>query len=350
MLDTMKLYLQEWRILPNASLTINAGNINYATGEAHQTHLFTDTTGRDVLGAYASYNADKLNFSIKPKAGNVYAHVTFSAPKRVSDDNYSPIKESQFNEVLEGVESELAENGIETNIQEARLSRIDTFKNIQTNEETMSYARLFGLLNANRAKDKSTHGATTWLMKNNSTQYCIYDKLEEMENTGHETNGLPKTLRFEHRCMKPAKVKGFFNNVTTVEELKRYGWGALCERTIKAWTDNFFKYSVDEVEYIPQSQIVNELSFFRMKYGSRFFSQYLKAYGAYHLAGASGGVDVVTSALEYMGYERLKIYRAKRDMRKAILDIEGAREEVGTSVTLAELYGELKYKMEKIEA
>ena len=350
MVDTLKLILEDWKVRHSASLTLNAGNVDYKTGEEIQTLLFTDTSGHDALGAYAHYNSDKLNLTIKPIAGHVKAFASFSAPKRVSDDNYSPIRECQFSEVFESVEDELSENGIETDITKAKLSRVDTFKNILTDEETLSYSRLFGLLDANRAKDKSTHGATTWLMRNNSTEYCIYDKLEEMRNSGHSINGLERTLRFEHRSKTAASVKSFFKNVTTVEDLQKFGWNALQERNIKAWTDNFFKYDVDEIEFLAESQVRNELEFFQAKYGKRFFSMYLKAYGAYFLASSSGGVEVIKKALENMDIEdkRKKIYRAERELKDSLLLVESLKLDSNSPKTLAELYSELKYKMEHV--
>jgi len=353
MIDTLKLTLQNWRVRSGASLQVNTGNMDFQTGEMKQTLLFQDTSGRETLGSYAHYIGDRLNLTIKPIAGQVHAFASFSAPKRLSDDNYSPIKESQFSEVFESVESELAENGIETDIKKAKLSRVDTFKNILTDEETLSYSRLFGLLEANRAKDRSTHGATTWLMRNDSTEYCIYDKIEEMRNAGLSTSGLEKTLRFEHRCKDTSKVKRFFNmEKTTVEELKRYGWNALQERNIKAWTDNFFKYEIDDIELLAESQIRSELEFFQAKYGKFFFSKYLKAYGAFFLASSSGGVEVIKRALENMDIEdkRKKIYRAERELKDALLLVESLKLDSTSPKTLGELYSELKYKMEKVEA
>ena len=350
MIDTLKLTLQDWHISPGATLKVNTGNMDFQTGEVKQTHLFTDSSGHEVHGSYAHYNSENLNLSIKPLAGKVFAFTTFSAPKRISEDNYSPIKESQFSEVFESVEQELHENGINTHIQEAKLSRVDTFKNILTDEETLSYSRLFGLLQANRAKNKNTYGVTGWLMRNNSTEYCIYDKLEEMRNSGHLTEGLEKTLRFEHRCKTAAKVKGFYKNVTTVTDLKAYGWSALRDRTIKAWTDNFFKYEIEDFEIIVESQIRNEMQFFQEKYGRSFFSKYLKAYGAYFLASSLGGVEIVKKALQNMDMGRKKVYRAERDLTNTLVEIQSLRNDSKSPQTLGELYSELKYKMEKVEA
>jgi len=353
MLDTMKLTLQEWKVSSGATLQVNTGNMDFQTGELKQTLLFTDTTGREVNGAYAHYVGECLNLTIKPIAGVARAFVSFSAPKRVGDNNYSPIREDQFDQVFESVENELHLNGVDTDIKRAKLSRVDTFKNILTDEETLTYSRLFSLLEANRAKDRSTHGATTWLMRNNSTDYVIYDKLEEMRASGSDTTGLEKTLRFEHRCKDTEKVKRFYKmSATTVEELKRYGWSALQDRTIRAWRENFFKYEIDQIELLAESAIRRELELFQVKFGRSFFSKYLKAYGAYFLASSSGGVEVVKKALENLNIEdkRKKIYRAERELKQALLLVESLKLDSNSPKTLGELYAELKYKMEQVEA
>jgi len=350
MLDTMHLTLQDWKIKRGAKLTINTGSLDFQSGEVRQSLLFVDDSGYETLGARAHYNAEKLNFTIKPYAGEVHAFVNFSAPKRVGDDNYSPIEEKQLSEVFESVENELLENGIETHINKARLSRVDTFRNILTDEETLCYSRLFGLLNANRANNKQTYGVTGWLMRDKaSTQYCIYDKLEEMKNSGVSTSGLEKTLRFEHRCLTSSKVKNFFKmEKTTVEELKLYGWHALVERNIKAWTDNFFKYELKDFEVIVESALRNEMQFFQAKYGKFFFSKYLRAYGAYFLASSSGGVEVVKRALENLDCDRMKVYRAEKELKEALLTVESLKLDSTSPKTLGELYSELKYKMETV--
>jgi len=345
MIDTVKIGLDRFEVSPGAELIINAGNLDYSTGAIKQTHLFTDLKGREIHGAYAHYNSDNLNLTIKPIGGHINAFVTFSAPKRLSDDNYNPITEKQMEFAFESVQDELNIHGIKTNIQDAKFSRIDTFKNILTNEETVSYARLFGLLSANRTKDRATHGATTWSFRNNSTEYCIYDKIEEMRNTGHLTEDMPKTLRFEHRCKKASKVKSFYKNVVRVSDLKNYGWDALIERNKKAWVDNFFKYDLDQIDYLVESEVRRELEIFKSKYGKYFFSKYLKAYGAYYLASVGAGIEIIKSALENMDYGRKKIYRAERELKEAVLLVESVKQDHNSNKTIGELYAELKTKM-----
>lgn len=353
MLDTLHLTLKDWKVRAGAKLQVNTGNMDFQTGEVKQSLLFKDNTGRETFGSRAHNNTEKLNFTIRPYANEVMAFVNFSAPKRLNENNYYPIKEDQLPEVFESVENELYESGIETHIDKAKLSRVDTFKNILTDQETECYSRLFGLLQANRARNKSTYGVNGWLMRDKaSTQYCIYDKLEEMRHAGLSTLGLEKTLRFEHRCLTSSKVQNFFKfaNETSVEELKKYGWNALQERNVRAWTDNFFKYEIADFEIIVESTLRNEMQYFHTKYGRMFFSKYLKAYGAFFLASSSGGVEVIKRALQNMNIEekRKKIYRAERELREALILVESLKLDSTSPKTIGELYAELKYKMEKV--
>lgn len=91
------------------------------------------------------------------------------------------------------------------------------------------------------------------------------------------------------------------------------------------------------------------MQFFQAKYGKFFFSKYLKAYGAFHLASSCGGIEVIKKALENMDIEdkRKKIYRAERELKDALL-VESLKLDSTSPKTLGELYSELKYKMEKV--
>jgi hypothetical protein len=348
MLDTIHLQLGSINIRSNADLIVTPGNINLANGEITETELFQDNNGRIYKGARAKRNAERLNVTIKPYGGTVHAYANFSVPKRINANNYSPIKASDLSNAFESVETELAEAGIETDISEAKVTRLDTFRNILTDEETVTYSRLFGLLNASRTTDKSIFGGTTWLMKNTVAQYCIYDKREEMKFHNESVEALPKTLRFEHRCLGSNKVNSFLDRkLTTVQDIKNYGWKALQDKSTTTWLDNFFKYEVPEVEIMAESQVRTEMQYFQANYGVRWLDKFLKAYGAFHLATSAGGIGVIEKALDNMEVDRMKKHRTKKILAEAKLLMESLRLDETSPKTLGELYAELKYKMMK---
>jgi len=348
MLDTIHLQLDNFQVRNNSDLTIVPGNIKMATGETNETPLFQDEKGKEWMGAKAYLNASRLNFTIKPIGGSVRAYVNFSAPKRINANNYSPIEASQLSQVFESVETELAEAGIETDLNNANFTRLDTFKNVNADEETRTYERLFGLLGASRTNDKVVYGTTTWLYKNESAQFCIYDKLEEMKHHNESVETLPNTLRFEHRCIKTPKVNAFLGlKRSTVTDMKKYGWNNLQQKAIQVWKDNYFRYEIAEVEILAESQVRTDMQYFQANFGRLWFDKYLKAYGAFHLATSAGGIGVIEKALDNLSVNRMKKNRSKRTLKEAILLMESLRTDSKSPKTLSELYAELKYKVEK---
>lgn len=348
MLDTIHLQLNGFTVRNNADLTVQPGKIAMATGEVQEVELFRDSTGKAWYGAKAYRNAERLNCTINYSGGAIRAYANFSVPKRINANNYSPIKDTELEQAFESVETELAEAGIATDISQAKLTRLDTFRNIETDEETASYGRLFGLLQANRTTNRSTFGTTTWLMNNTVAQYCIYDKVEEMRFHNEPVDQLPNTLRFEHRCLGTKKVNSFLNlETTTVQAIKKYGWNALQEKSRSTWMENFFKYEIPEIEIMAESQIRTEMQFFQATYGIRWLDRYLSAYGAFHLATSAGGIDVIEKALDNLETDRMKIYRTKKKLSEAKLLMESLRLDGTSPKTLGELYAELRYKMLK---
>jgi hypothetical protein len=344
MLDTLKIRLNNWQVKDGANITIKRGSMDYQSGEIKDQLLFRDSNGKDIRGSSAYINTEKINLDIKPLMNNVYAFVQFSLPKQLHETNYQPARECELIESLQHVENELFENGIETKIDQANISRLDINKDIQISESVMSYARVFEVLSANRAKNRKTYGVNGWLFSNNRLEYCIYDKLEEMKKNNQSITGLPETLRFEHRCLTGAKVKEFYN-FTTIEELKRVGFVALEEKQKQTWKENFFKYEVEELECIVESTIRLQLQYFQAKHGRQYFQRYLQWQGAYLLATSYAGTDIVLKALKNMESNRMKLNRAEKELKESLIIAGEILPEPINRKTLASLYIELKEKV-----
>jgi len=344
MIDTLWMRLEDVKIMPGAKIEFEGGKTNFETGEVKQVLLFEDVTGKQAFGKTAYCNAETYCLDIKPLYGGIGFILRLSVPKQIHENNYSPILEGEFSQVLQKVEQGLSDNGIKTRLEKAKVTRLDCFKNTLPSEPIPCYSRVFSLLNANYAKDKTTYGVDGWLMKNSRQQFCIYNKLEEMKKNKEVTKGLPETLRFEHRVLKADKVQSFYN-FTTIEELKAKGWQALIDKQKETWRDDFFKYSPEEIEIRAESQLRTEMEYFQAKYGNRFFSKYLKVIGAQALMQQAGGFEVVKKALENMACNRMRVWRAEKELTEALFEIENLKVEPITLKTLGSLYIELKEKV-----
>jgi len=341
MVDTITLDLQNYEVRDRRNFVVQPAKRNAETGEVigAEPVLFGD-----VVGSNAFVNTGKETVDIKPcRDGNVHAFMRFSVPKQVAEDNYQELNYSDFLNALEHAEGKLEEIGIKAKLDEAKIVRLDLFKNIYPDEPVMCYAKVFELLKANYVKDRRTYGVGGWLMTNSQQEYCIYDKLEEMKNeASRDLSSLPETMRFEHRSLRANKVKSFYK-FSTIEGLKRFGWEALYEKRRDTWKRNFFKYEVAEVETLAVSQLVMELQYFQAK-GGNWFDNYLRFLGATYLCKV-GSIEVVKRALEQLGCDRMKIYRAERSLREGRLEVESLKPEEVSTRTLGSLYNELKQKV-----
>jgi hypothetical protein len=347
MLDTVKLSLEEYSISSDSSLTIQPGTYMAGTGEViTEFPLFTDKSGRAFRGSKAYLNTEKLNLTLQPfsrgGAKGTACFVSFSIPKLHYGNNFYSVGEGGSRAVLKSVEKELKENGITTNIEQAHISRADTFKNIQAEEPFSSYFSLFTLLRARRAQQRSY--GTTYLVHNKQQQFCIYDKLVEMESRKIDTKGFPaRTIRFEHRLLnkrKVAKVYGF----SQVGELFKGGYEVVRNNQVEEWRKSLFSHEVEEVSILAANQLENEMRYFQERHSRNWFSQFLKVYGAYSLV-EGAGLEVVKTALHNLESERTKVWRAERLLLDMKREVDMLRVESGSSKTQAELYNELKAKV-----
>src|SRR5690606_7364144 len=103
------------------------------------------TPSNVFYGSKAYLNSDNWNLTLKPlPAGNraVGAFLQLSIPKNYYGSNFYSVGEQGTKAVLSKVQEELKEKGINTPLNEADISRADTFKNIEPEEPFSSYYSL----------------------------------------------------------------------------------------------------------------------------------------------------------------------------------------------------------------
>ena len=350
MLDTVKLCLNDWEIKAGANLLIQPSPLNYGTGELTSYFpLWKNENGEMEMGSKAYLNGKNLNVDIKPyPQGGVQCFVHFSIPKIHNGENYYSVGKEGTQAVLKQVEGELKEAGIKTNIEEASLSRIDTFQNVITEEPFFSYSPLFSLLQASR-KVRRDYGST-FLWSNTQQELCVYDKIAEMENRKLETSHYPaQTMRFEYRLLNKKKIEkamGF----SKVKELPSH-WGDFKETFKKAWEKDIFKMEVSEVEILASKQVRLLLEHFRNENERNYIDSLFDFYGAYTL-GRDYGVTPLKIAIRELEQEnktdretiKKKIQRAGKKLEEAQKQMELLKGE-SEGKTLASLYRELQGKV-----
>jgi len=343
MLDTLKLMLNDYEISPESSLRVQPGSYEIGTGEKLEFPLFQNENGV-YYGSKAYLNSKSWNLTLRHLPGGMRAtgaFLQFSVPKNHYGNNYFSTGEHGTQAVFEKVEKELRESGINTNLLQADLSRVDTFKNIEPEEPFENYSGLFKLLNAKRTV-KREYG-TTFLLSNTQQEFCIYDKLAEMRMRNEETSEFPETMRFEHRALNKQKVSSLYG-FSKAQELFKGGYQVIREKQRENWLNSLFSFSVEQVLLFGSRQLENEMKLFKEKYSRNWFQNFLKAYGAYYLAQVAG-VEIVKLALESLETERTKVWRTVQLLEEAQRELELIKQEENSRKTLGELYEELKEKV-----
>lgn len=197
------------------------------------------------------------------------------------------------------------------------------------------------MLNARRAVKRSY--GTTFLVSNTQQEFCVYDKLAERELHKLSNEGLPETMRFEHRLLNKQKLSSVYG-FAQVADLFKGGYAIIRDKRKESWRESLFKYSVEEVVQLGSHELAQEMQYFEQAHGLRWFQFFLRSYGAFHLA-QFAGVEVVQRALEYMEAERTKVWRMRKILEEAERELLFYKKEQASKKTYAVLYEELREKV-----
>ncbi len=347
-LDTVHLHLTDYSITPEAVLELHPSAYVVGTGEKISDFpLYTNTEGKEFRGAKAKLNVpDKFQLTLKPfsRGGRVGTNcfVNFSVPRVHYGNNFYSVGEEGSQAVFKTIEKELWKSGIHTDLNSAEICRVDTFKNIEPEEEFSAYAPLFRLLKMRKGVDRVY--PESFLAVNGYQQFSIYDKIAEMKHRKVEVSHFPAmAMRFEHRCMKKVKVKAVYG-FTSVKDLFSGGYEAVKKQQVPQWKKSLFYHSPEEVIHIGAGQLQAEMQIFKDRYDKKWFEWFLKSYGAYHLAQVAG-IEVVKLALQNFETDRMKVWRAEQTLLRAKREIEMMKQVEGKDKTLGTLYMELKEKV-----
>jgi len=343
MIDTLKVMLNEYEITDDSEVRIQPASYELGTGSKVEYPLFQTPSHGSHYGSKAYLNADNWNLTLKPLAGGraTGAFLQLSVPKNYYGNNFYSVGEQGTEAVLSKVEGELKERGVHTNLKEADISRVDTFKNIEPEEPFSCYYSLFSLLKARKAIQRGY--GTTFLLSNTQQEFCVYDKLAEMRERQLETGNLPPTMRFEHRLLNKQKVQSVYG-LSRVEDIFRGGYQVIREKQVESWKNSLFNFTAEEVVLLGSRQLEQEMRVFKEKFPSNWFSKFLKAYGAYYLA-SYAGKEVVIEALQAFEADRMKLWRAVQVFEEAEKELLVLKQEEGSSKTLGVLYEELRRKV-----
>jgi hypothetical protein len=277
MIDTLKLKLQDYVIDKSVKLILEPSPIEYETQKELNSHILYRDAIHTISGKKAYINTSLYNIDLQQsKNGSPALYLQTSIPKVINGKNYSPTALNELQTAFKKIEKDLKGIGIITNIYDAKLSRIDLFKNVPTKEPFASYRPVFETLSMNRMS-KRDYG-TAFLFYNTYAEMNIYDKLVEMQKRNESIDGLPNTARTELRLLKARKIQNSLDMITPSDLQK--GFEYLPEFYNSYLATNIFKYGdIKENENVLSSDCIDNLLNESMKDGRLSISKLMKLSG-----------------------------------------------------------------------
>lgn len=345
MLDTLQVSLAGWRVRDRNKLRLQPAPIDLESGErVGEVALWRSEGDGLVEGAKAYYNDDELNLSIQSLNRRPFCFVKVSVPKVLRGSNYHGVSVDETRRALELVGERLHSIGVESNLDEAQLTRVDLFKNVVTENSFGSYRPLFSLLSGRRMQSRDF--GETFLWMNSARELTCYDKIQELTLQKKSTEGLPSNVvRFESRLKQHRVIEKV--GLSTVGDLVR-DYGRLPKIYNEAWESGLFSFDVPDIERLSENRLLNELMMYRRVAGRFWLQRYLEDVGTVSLLERVGGPEVLRRVVASMYGDRevarvqtwrlLKRVESARRRRLPTIELYDRR-------TLGDYYTELKTKL-----
>jgi hypothetical protein len=342
MLDTIKIRLCDFDVSTGADLTVVNPTTDFATGECSASYPLFRADSVAVRGSKAFHNGDDFNLTIqnvaKHNPESVECFVQFSAPKVVNGDNFNLSDGVTTVKAFKAIEHRLNDIGIKTNVTNAFISRLDTAKNIETDEPTANYFEVLAMLQGKRMA-KRDYG-TTYLWGNKSHEICAYDKLAEMAARKVSTDNIAQTLRLEWRLLKAAKFQAATGMRTVKDVLSDYQHIEKCYRD--SMGKQLFSATVPEFERLRASDIERQMKLFQERGGNSWWRDWVMASA---LKGMLPDFDTIVNAAIKVSTNRMQTHRIRKDLQAARMDALALIEsENPDRQNLSQLYSELQAK------
>lgn len=320
--DTVRFQLQDYRIDKNANIVIRPGLINYATGEQKQDVLYRDQD-HTIEGADAIRNTGKYNWTLNGKG----CFLSCSIPKIHHGVNDKPVDRDQVKSVVSFLQTDLKENGIHTDIETSRLSRVDLVKQDRFRYLFTEYSPVFSMLNGKK-QFKRTYGDTI-TFGNRQRECCIYDKGRQVQEMDGMKDVTPTNqVRAELRLLFHRTVTRTLEMDTTRDLVTNY------DQVTDIYNREIRKYLTIPSDQVngPGSQYVlfpgdpeQEMNYVKELNGGRFgmkeATMYMTGKFMLYLANGmtvDGFIDLVVRVSDYKNKRELRT-RLRRYTKRVLL-------------------------------
>lgn len=347
-IDTLKFYLSDFQVSQRNKLMLHPASID-SNGEAKGEYVLWKNQGEEVRGNRASFN-DDINVTIKGVGDGVKCFVSSSLPKIYNGEgsNLELLTRQQTADAIEQIRKRFEEIGIRGNIQNAGISRIDTTRNILTDDRVSSYSKVLQVMKAKRSV-KTSYGTETFNWGNKQQEITAYDKVEEMQHQKLSTDGLPDILRIETKLLNATKVKTVFGGIKVSDVLKEDYYRNIQGKHLVMLEDYLFRESPKVVQFKGQRDLEKELSACKNVFGRNFFQAYLRMKGLESVLQIHSMDDIISAYLRVSDIKDVKHkktlrYRMQKNLFNMHLQSEQIQSELFKKRNFADLYSEIREK------
>jgi len=291
------------------------GEVNTDTGEIGY---------KEIRGDKAIINDDLFNFTRKNVVTyqdgiRIYDVVQCSIPKLINNQqaNIGNYDNDAFIYGLETLQEKLKDNGVVVkNIFNSDILRVDLFNDIILEDKFYNYHEYFNSLVDGRKK-RINYNNETFLFFNKTSEFTIYDKIEELKARNIDVANLsPNIARCEARFKKKQNIKDIFG-INTVNDLDINNTKPI----LKGIGEKYFnQVGAYQVTYNVSSLLEN-IEIYKSLYGRSYFTNYLRDFALMiHKNSLSydGLMQVLTSAFTH----RQKVSKYKKIVDSINLPIQ----------------------------
>ncbi len=338
MIDTIQFQIPEFQVADVHKLEIVPGSVHGATGEiVGEFPLWQSSEDEWVCARRAFVNTDQFSVDIKGTGSSVSCFFKIHSVAKAIDGGLglASVDRSQAVSFFDQIEAGLSACGIHADPLGAAITRLDLFRDVETEFPFAAYRPVLEHLEPYRTRFKSDYG-TTYTWGNGRQQICVYDKIAERQARGADVSALPSHLiRFEYRLTSKAKVHTQLGGI--------YCLGNLLDRFEilpgvfnQAMQEELFRHPIPDRPI--SATLTDELTTYQRTGGRNWQQRYLADQGLIRLHERLG-LRAAAEALVDVTGDRRKAKRTLEQGFNALLHqtVEG--------LGIRQLYRELKEKV-----
>ena len=345
MVDTISVMVSEVKLNKKIHHQIKyetyGGSKNKCYNKEHCICQHINNNNQNIHGHKLSIYTYKYHLLIEIKKNmDNYKSLIFISPRTYEllgvYNNLHPITQSQARMAFDHLAAILKQDGIEVDLFNAYLCRVDLFKNINLDRPYECYNGLMRALRANKLKkyyhENSLYFANTLRIIN------IYDKTRELKEKRKYETEHPNIMRIEYRMIKKQKCTSELHYSTLGELIDN--WNDL-DRIFTEIIDKLFFKDAKYAKNNKKRNELDELLYFYTQPTRSPFNAFLMAKGAEHVLAKLGDSRVLYKELIQNSLGAAPSRNMKK-FEESLLQSQYAHE---SGTTIGEMYTEIHTKL-----